>query len=126
MLIMLEGNRGCVHIDVNAVKMAWMKNNRCALKFGKDDVLYIDRESYDKVVRNLDWDEDSESDENTTDLAKLCGELRKVYGLSSFAKIFGFDLKSGEDWTWHDVAVAMARRIEQGPETGDDEHERGL
>ena len=42
----------------------------------------------------------------------LSDELREVYGLHAFAELFGFDWDGDTDWTWHDVACAMADRID--------------
>ena len=44
-----------------------------------------------------------------TDLAK---RLREVTGLHSFAELFGFSWEDGSDWTWHDVACAMADAVD--------------
>lgn len=44
-----------------------------------------------------------------TDLAR---QLREVYGLHTFAELFGFSWEDGSDWTWHDVACAMADAVD--------------
>jgi len=44
-----------------------------------------------------------------TDLAK---RLREVTGLRAFAELFGFKWIGGDDWTWHDVACAMADAVD--------------
>lgn len=49
---------------------------------------------------------------NVNRLADLSKQLRKVYGLHAFAELFGFDWKDDSDWTWHDVACAMADAID--------------
>ena len=46
---------------------------------------------------------------NRTDLSK---RLREVTGLHAFAELFGFSWEDGSDWTWHDVACAMADEID--------------
>lgn len=46
---------------------------------------------------------------NRTDLAK---RLREVTGLHSFAELFGFSWEDDSDWTWHDVACAMADAVD--------------
>lgn len=46
---------------------------------------------------------------NRTDLAK---RLREVHGLHEFAELFGFDWADDSDWTWHDVACAMADAVD--------------
>lgn len=46
---------------------------------------------------------------NRTDLAR---RLREVTGLHAFAELFGFDWADDSDWTWHDVARAMADAID--------------
>jgi hypothetical protein len=46
---------------------------------------------------------------NSTDLAS---RLRKVTGLRSFAELFGFSWEDESDWSWHDVACAMADAID--------------
>lgn len=119
---------GKVHVDLSKVISAWETGNDYIIKFGKNDTLRVTEGSFKKVVEWIDWP-DSPSEHimvEVVDNSELCEQLRNVYCLSSFAQIFGFDLTSEEDWTWHDVAVAMARRIEQGPEAGGDEHERDL
>ena len=45
-----------------------------------------------------------------TDLTK---RLREVTGLHAFAELFGFDWEDGSDWTWHDVACAMADAVDE-------------
>lgn len=42
----------------------------------------------------------------------LADELREVHGLGAFSLLFGYDLEGDTDWTWHDVACAMADRID--------------
>ena len=46
---------------------------------------------------------------NRTDLSK---RLREVNGLHEFAELFGFSWADESDWTWHDVARAMADEID--------------
>lgn len=46
---------------------------------------------------------------NRTDLSK---RLREVNGLHAFAELFGFDWTDESDWTWHDVACAMADAVD--------------
>lgn len=46
---------------------------------------------------------------NRTDLSK---RLREVNGLHAFAELFGFDWTDDSDWTWHDVACAMADAVD--------------
>lgn len=46
---------------------------------------------------------------NRTDLSK---RLREVNGLHEFAKLFGFSWDDESDWTWHDVACAMADAVD--------------
>ena len=46
---------------------------------------------------------------NRTDLSK---RLREVTGLHAFAELFGFDWTDDSDWTWHDVACAMADAVD--------------
>lgn len=46
---------------------------------------------------------------NRTDLSK---RLREVNGLHEFAELFGFDWADDSDWTWHDVARAMADAVD--------------
>lgn len=50
---------------------------------------------------------------NRTDLSK---RLRKVHGLHDFAELFGFSWTDGSDWSWHDVACAMADAVDQQDE----------
>lgn len=46
---------------------------------------------------------------NRTDLSK---RLREVHGLHAFAELFGFSWEDESDWSWHDVACAMADAID--------------
>ncbi len=120
MLVELSSGEN-VHVDVSKVVYAWsVGGSSYILKFGKDDTLRVTEESFKKVVEWLDWPDEPSMDQAVeavlSDRAELCEQLRQVHGLSAFAKVFGFDMTSGEDWTWHDVAVALARRIENGPD----------
>ena len=54
----------------------------------------------------------------STDLSK---RLREVYGLHAFAELFGFDWHDESDWSWHDVACAMADAVDVA--TVGEEHE---
>lgn len=45
-------------------------------------------------------------------MSGLSEQLRKVHGLHAFAELFGFDWTDGSDWTWHDVACAMADAVD--------------
>lgn len=42
----------------------------------------------------------------------LSKRLRKVNGMHAFAELFGFSWEDGSDWTWHDVACAMADAVD--------------
>ncbi|MBQ3339786.1 MAG: hypothetical protein IJG82_09405 [Atopobiaceae bacterium] len=53
----------------------------------------------------------------------LSDELREIHGLTAFAELFGFDWDGDSDWTWHDVAVAMADRVDE--ELADEKEENG-
>ena len=46
---------------------------------------------------------------NRTDLAR---RLREVTGLHAFSELFGFNWEDESDWTWHDVACAMADAVD--------------
>ena len=111
MLVNLENGRGIAHVDANKITMAWKQGNRYALKFGKDDVIHVDEESFEKVVEWIDWEEAIQY-EHSDALDILTDKLRNVKGLHEFAELFGFNWDDESDWTWHDVAVAMADRID--------------
>lgn len=47
-----------------------------------------------------------------TPTERLSDRLREVHGLHAFAELFGFCWEGGSDWTWHDVACAMADAVD--------------
>lgn len=103
-----------VHVDATKIESAWKASGgEYIVRFGKEDTIKVDEESFVKVVKWLDWPEEAVEPTPPTSLDDLCADLRGVYGMSAFAALFGFDMSSDEDWTWHDVAMAMADRIER-------------
>lgn len=53
-----------------------------------------------------------DNDEHSRTSAELSKRLREVYGLHAFAELFGFNWTDDSDWTWHDVACAMADAVD--------------
>ena len=50
--------------------------------------------------------------ESMTPTEWLSDQLREVHGLRAFAELFGFSWEDDSDWTWHDVACAMADAVD--------------
>lgn len=117
---------GEVHVDETKIVAAWMVGRSSYIvKFGKDDVIHVDRSSFQTVARYLDTHrvdipikifpsgEDLPNEEEPENqLHALCDQLRSVRGLTDLSKLFGYEMSSNEIWTWHDVAVSIADRIE--------------
>lgn len=115
-MILKLAHGGEIHVNEMSIMSAWIKGrDNYIVRFGKDDTINVDEESYKKVVEWLDWSEPAPVEiEPQVSLVGLCGDLRGVYSMSAFARLFGFEMSSDEDWTWHDVAMAVADRIERG------------
>ena len=124
---------GEVHVDETKIVAAWtVGRSSYIVKFGKDDVIHVDRSSFQKVALYLDTHrvdlplrifperEDSSTKEPTENqLLDLCDQLRGVKGLADLSRLFGYEVSSSEAWTWHDVAVSIADRIENCEKTSD-------
>lgn len=68
---------------------------------------YTPEQSVERIARLVELDTATVG--NRTDLAR---RLREVRGLHAFAELFGFSWEDGSDWTWHDVACAMADAVD--------------